>query len=173
MKFQKQLANHLIDKFSSIEKEDFKYKLDEYSLESNLLSDEKYMDRLNRVKSFRSVKLDGIEGKTMVVRIDLQESDLLYDEIKREDGSVDRILKEVGGSSGRNIKETIFCSTFNLLENRAKYVILLIDYGPKHGKFDQNYSLKQLHEYLVKVLICFFMFFTFIINYYLIIGVSI
>ena len=151
-KFPKMLTEHLVNKFSDLETADFPFKLDEYVLESNSLADENYVDRLNRIKSFKSLKTEGIEGKAVVVRIDVQDYEHIYEEYKNEDGTKERVLKEViFGKDGKNLRESLFVSTYFLLENRAKYVMLIGDWGPKYGKPDDKWSFKHLYDFVQRV----------------------
>jgi 3-phosphoglycerate kinase len=145
IKLQNIVKEKLLEKFEGIEN----VILD---LESKILNsytfDEEYIDRLCRVKSLKSAKSDGIEGKLIVLRIDIEDFQVVYQDIFDTDDNV--IGKEIKEINFPNAKETFLKTASSLLDNRAKAVLLLVDFGPKIGVTNPDFSVKYLKDFIEK-----------------------
>lgn len=147
MKFFDKVKYHLLDKFNNIEQEYLLKNIDDDMILNNRYElTEGYIDELARIKLIKTIKNDGLEGKTVVLRIDIEEYEMKYEDILDEEGNIkNRILKEIDFP---NAKETILQTMNFLLDNRVKTVLLLADFGPKDVFDSSNYSMRYFVDYL-------------------------
>jgi 3-phosphoglycerate kinase len=110
--------------------------------------DEDYIDRLCRVKSLKSAKSDSIENKLIVLRIDIEDFEIIYQDIFDTNDNI--IGKEIKEIVFPNAKETFLKTACSLLDNRAKAVLLLVDFGPKIGVPNPDFSVKYLKDFIEK-----------------------
>ena len=137
-KLMKQLSENICIKMDGIGLENNKSKIKEELLLGNTL-DEKYIERLSRIKTFNNVKMEGgFDNKYAILRIDLDQCKLVYVDDIDEEGNV------IGN------KDTMLQSLIYLLNNGVKVVLLLVDFGPKTAKYQVEYSLKYLTSYIEK-----------------------
>jgi 3-phosphoglycerate kinase len=114
------------------------------------LVDEECIDRLNRVKTIKTVKNEGLEGKTVVLRIDIEPQyyEPKYENSYDEEGNFKgKFLKEIDFPQA---KEILLNTMSFLLDNRVKTLILLADFGPKTGYYLSDYSMKHFYDFLNK-----------------------
>ena len=147
-KLTKKLSENICLKMNDIGKENEKSLIKDILLRGNFL-DENYIQRLSRIKTFNNVKTEGgFDGKYAVLRIDLEECKLIYKDDLDEEGNI--IGSHLNNIDYLNSKDTIFQSLTYLLNNGVRAVLLLVDFGPKTGKFKTEYSLKYLTSYIEK-----------------------
>ncbi|MCQ2818673.1 MAG: phosphoglycerate kinase [archaeon] len=109
--------------------------------------DEDYVTRLDRVKTFRDVKAQGgFDNKYVVLRIDIENYQKKYEDKKDEEGNVvGKIFKEI---DFMDTNDKMLLSLDYLLKNGVKAVLLLVDFGPKFGREEKEYSLESLRQYI-------------------------
>jgi 3-phosphoglycerate kinase len=139
------IKEKIMDMLKNVESDKYEYLIDDLILNSYLMDDE-YVDRLNRIKCLKNVKKDGLEGKTIIVRVDVEEYEQVYEPILNEENQkIGETLKEI---KFPNAKDTILQTVNFLLDNRVKAVLLLFEFGPKLGTFNENFQAKFLRDYL-------------------------
>jgi len=136
-----------LNKFKNIDSESFKNRINEKITYSQIF-DEEYIDRITRIKSLQAVKNEGLEGKNVVLRIDIEKFEMQYEDIYDEDGKF--IKKQLKAIDFPHVKDTILQSMSFMFDNRAKSIILLCDFGPKTGVFNADFSMKYFYEFLLK-----------------------
>jgi len=136
-----------LNKFKNIDLESFKNRVNEKILFSQVF-DEEYIERISRIKSLKTVKNEGLEGKNIVLRIDIEKYEMQFEDIFDEDGKF--IKKNLKSIEFFNVKDTILHSMNFMFDNRAKSIVLLCDFGPKTGVYNPDYSLKYFHDFLVR-----------------------
>lgn len=91
-----------------------------------------------------------INGKIVVIRVDLDNYEFKYEDVKNEEGVViEKRLAKIEFPKSEQIILPVCVNVF--LEAQAKLVVLLSDYGPKTGKFEKNYSMENFIKYLQDV----------------------
>lgn len=152
----------LISKINSLIEIDKRNKIDQIVENSNIFTDYYINDFLSKIDTIKNTK--NIEGQIVLLRIDIQEKDVEYEEnsvndiknisgIKDMSGSIIEtqnkenqvyVIKKIIGS------EKIFKSLETLINLRAKLVLLLIDFGPKSGTYNSKFSSLLIKDYLIK-----------------------
>lgn len=136
----------ILQKCSTIEEETMANKLKEETLRANIFNEE-YVDRLMRVKTLRNVKNEGgIDNKYVVLRIDIESYKKEYENKLDEEGNV--IGQTFKGIDFLDTKDKMMDSLNYLLNNGVKAVLLLVDFGPKFGKEEKEYSIEELRDYI-------------------------
>ena len=139
----------LSSKFSELEKIEFVRSIEEKTLNSNFLTED-YVDRLSRIKNFNHIK-DVLESKIVIVRVNLEPFDQVYEEVRNEEGIVtDKIFKHI--DFGKAIDLILPISVNQFIDNRAKLVILIASYGPRAGIYNDKYSMDDFIKYLQRVI---------------------
>lgn len=139
----------LSSKFSEIEKIEFVQNIEEKSLKSNFLTED-YVDLLSRIKNFNHIK-EVLESKIVIVRVDLEPFEPVYEEIRNEDGIViEKVFKYIDFARAKDVILPISVNQF--LDNRAKLVILIASYGPRAGVYNDKYSMDHFIKYLQRVI---------------------
>jgi hypothetical protein len=147
LKIQNGIKDRILDKIQEIDNEAQKLKIDDEVIFAGNF-DENYVDRVSRVKSLRTVKNEGLEGKIILLRIDIEKYEHIWEDIYDEDGKfIKRHLKSIDFFQ---IKDTILQSMNFMLDNRAKSIILIADFGPKTGVFNPEFSMRFFYEFLQK-----------------------
>ena len=147
-KLMKQLSENICAKMNGIGLENNKSIIKAQLLQGYSL-DEKYIERLSRIKTFNNVKNEGgFDNKYAVLRIDLEECKLIYADDTDEEGNV--IGNHLSTIDYLSAKDTTLQSLIYLLNNGVKAVLLLVDFGPKMGSYKVEYSLKNLTTYIEK-----------------------
>lgn len=141
------LRLRFLNKFKNIDLESFKNKVNEKIIYSQIFGEE-YVERISRIKSLKTVKNEGLEGKNIALRIDIEKYEMQYEDIFDEDGKF--IKKQLKAIDFFNVKDTILHSMNFMFDNRAKSIVLLCDFGPKTGVYNPDYSLKYFYEFLLK-----------------------
>lgn len=136
-----------LNKFNVIETENFKNQINENIIYGQILDDD-YIDRLSRIKSLKSIKNEGLEGKNIILRVDIEKYTVIYEEILEEDDKVSK--KQIKYIEFPSVKDTILQSMNFMFDNRAKSIILLSDFGPKTGVYNADFSMKYLYDYLLR-----------------------
>jgi 3-phosphoglycerate kinase len=139
------IREKLLDKYATIERDSRELTIHETILNSYLM-DEEYIERLARVKCLKTAKLDGLEGKTAILRVDIDEYEPVYENIYNEEGLL--IGKNLKEYKFPNLKENVLQTMFFLLDNRVKAVVLLVDFGPKLGSINENYKIKYVKQFI-------------------------
>lgn len=141
------IREKILDKIKSIENDKMQYLIEDIVMNCAQM-DEENVDRLQRVKCLKTVKNDGLEGKTAILRVDIEDYEPVYENVLNEEGQViSQKLKEI---IFPNAKDQILQTMTFLLDNRVKALVLLVDFGPKLGIVNDNFSVKYLKEYLEK-----------------------
>jgi len=135
-----------LNKFKNIDLESFKNKVNDKIIYSQVFNEE-YLERISRIKSLKTVKNEGLEGKNILLRIDIEKYEMQYEDLFDEDGKF--IKKQLKAIEFFNIKEILHSMNF-MFDNRAKSIILLSDFGPKTGFYNPDYSLKYFYDFLLK-----------------------
>jgi hypothetical protein len=118
-------------------------------LNSDFLTED-YVDRLSRIKNFNHIK-DVLESKIVIVRVNLEPFDQVYEEVRNEEGIVtDKIFKHI--DFGKAIDLILPISVNQFIDNRAKLVILIASYGPRAGIYNDKYSMDDFIKYLQRVI---------------------
>ncbi len=139
----------LSSKFSELEKIEFLRSIEEKTLNSNFLTED-YVDRLSRIKNFNHIK-EILESKIVIVRVDLEPFDPVYEEVKNEEGIViDKVFKHIDFARAKDVVLPISVNQF--IDNRAKLVILIASYGPRAGVYNEKYSMDHFIKYLQRVI---------------------
>ena len=114
-KLMKQLSENICIKMDGIGLENNKSKIKEELLLGNTL-DEKYIERLSRIKTFNNVKMEGgFDNKYAILRIDLDQCKLIYvDDIDEEGNVIGNHLSKIDYLSA---KDTMLQSLIYLLNN--------------------------------------------------------
>lgn len=143
------IKTNLSLKFSEIEKIEFVNTIQEKVLNTNFLTED-YVDRLSRIKNFNHIK-DLLESKIVIVRVDLEPFEIIYEDVKNEEGIVvDKIFKQIDFLKAKDIVLPVSVNQF--IDNRAKLVILIASYGPRAGVFNEKYSMDHFIKYLQRVI---------------------
>ena len=145
-KLMEELSNNILEKINEINSFKLKNGIKDQLLKSNILN-ENYLDRLSRIKNLNSVKNEGgFDNKYVVLRMDLQECKRNYEDEVDEDGKIiGRHLKSI---DFLNSKDKMMQSLNYILNNGARVVLLLVDFGPKTGSFMPEFSVKDLVPYI-------------------------
>ena len=145
-KLSEELSKNILEKIENIESQKMVKELKEKLLGANIL-DEKYLDRLSRIKNLNSVKTGGgFDNKYVVLRMDLEECKRNYEDEVDEDGKViGRHLKNI---DFLNSKDKMMQSLNYILNNGIRVALLLIDFGPKTGTFSPEFSVKDIVPYI-------------------------
>ena len=140
------IKNSILDLFNNFENERYSYTLKQKVLGSHNF-DEEYIERLCRVKTLRSVKNEGgIDNKYVVLRIDIENYKREYvNDVDEEGNVIGQHLKSIDFMS---TKDKMLDSLNYLLNNGVKAVLLLLDFGPKNGVINPEYSTKELKDYI-------------------------
>jgi hypothetical protein len=147
-KLMRKLSENILIKMNKINLENNKNKMKDDILKANILN-EAYIERLSRIKTFNNVKTEGgFDNKYVVLRIDLEECKLIYEDDVDEEGNV--IGNHLSTVDFLTSKDKILQSLSYLLNNGVKAVLLLVDFGPKIGSFAKDYSLQHLTSYIEK-----------------------
>lgn len=94
------------------------------------------------------MKNEGLKGKNIVLRIDIEKYEMQYEDIYDEDGKfIRRYLRMI---EFFQVKETILQSMNFMFDNRAKSKILLGDFGPTTGIYNNDYSMKYFYDFLLR-----------------------
>ena len=145
-KLYNKITQNILSKFDSIENDKLDYTLKQSVLCANVFNDE-YIDRLCRVKTLRNVKNEGgIDNKYVCLRIDIEDYKREYVNEVDEDGNV--IGQKFKLIDYLATKDKMFDSLNYLLNNGAKAVLLLLDFGPKNGNVVAEYTTKDLVNYI-------------------------
>ena len=149
-KLMSKLSENIILKMENINEENNKNKIKDELLKANILN-ESYIERLSRIKTFNNVKTEGgFDNKYVVLRVDLEECKLVYEDDVDEEGNV--IGNHLSTIDYLTSKDKILQSLSYLLNNGVKAALLLVDFGPKFGKFKKEYSIEHLTSYIEKFL---------------------
>lgn len=141
------IREKLLNKINNIDTESIKHRINQ-SVISSLNFDENYIDRICRIKSLKTVKNEGLEGKNILLRIDIEKYEHIWEDNYDDDGKfMKRQLKSIDFFQ---IKDTILQSMNFMFDNRAKSIILLTDFGPKNGVFNPEFSMKYFYDFLIK-----------------------
>ena len=136
-----------LNKFNDIDIENFKNQINENIIYGQILDDD-YIDRVSRIKSLKSIKNEGLEGKNIILRVDIEKYTVIYEETLEEDEKVSK--KQIKYIEFPSVKDTILQSMNFMFDNRAKSIILLSDFGPKTGIYNADFSMKYLYDYLLR-----------------------
>lgn len=148
LKVYEKIKSTFLDKVSSnIEHDKLHYILEPLSLDS-IRFDDDYIERVSRVKSLKTVKNEGLEGLSVVLRIDIEYYEHIYESNYNDDGVV--IGKSLKGINFPHAKETILQSMSFLLDNRVKVVLLLAEFGPKLGHYHPDFSMKYFYDFVIR-----------------------
>lgn len=91
-----------------------------------------------------------LESKIVIVRIDLEPFEIIYEDVKNEEGEViERVFKYIDFGKAKDVVLPISVNQF--LDNRAKIVILMASYGPRAGIYNEKYSMEHFIKYLQRV----------------------
>ena len=147
-KLMQKLSENILIKINKINEENNKNKIKDDILNANILN-EPYIQRLSRIKTFNNVKTEGgFDNKYVVLRVDLEECKLIYEDDVDEEGNV--IGNHLSTIDYLNSKDKILQSLSYLLNNGVKAVLLLIDFGPKIGNYKKELSTEYLTSYIEK-----------------------
>ena len=145
-KLSDKVRDNILEKINGISNANTENSLKESVLTSNTFSEE-YIDRLIRVKTLKNIKNEGgIDNKYVVCRIDIETFKRNYSDQLDEDGNV--IGKKFKNVDFLETKDTMFESLNYLLNNGAKAVLLLVDFGPKIGNEMQEFTTSDLLNYV-------------------------
>jgi hypothetical protein len=141
------IKSAMLNRFNDIETLEFANSIEEKVLFCNFFTDD-YIDRLSRVKTFNHIK-DVLESKIVIVRVDL-DYEIVMAPVKNEEGEViDMAFSHIDFGKA---KDVVLPTSVNLfMDNRAKLVILLANFGPRTGAFDEKYSMDHFIKYLQRV----------------------
>ena len=140
------LNNNILEKINDIGNAKSKNSIKENLLRSNILN-ESYLDRLSRVKTLNNVKTEGgFDNKYVVLRMDIEECKRNYEDDEDEEGNV--IGKHLKDIDFLKTKEKMMQSLNFILNNGVRVVLLLVDFGPKIGSFNNDFSVKDLVPYI-------------------------
>ena len=145
-KLTEALTSNILEKINDIGNAKSKNSIKENLLRSNILN-ENYLDRLSRVKTLNSVKTEGgFDNKYVVLRMDIEECKRNYEDDEDEDGNV--IGRHLKGIDFLKTREKMMQSLNYILNNGVRVVLLLVDFGPKIGSFNNEFSIKDLVPYI-------------------------
>ena len=145
-KLSKAVSENILEKINDIGKSKAINEIKDDVLKANILN-ENYLDRLSRIKTFQNVKTEGgFDNKYVVLRVDIEECKRNYEDDVDDDGNVTGShLKDI---DFLRAKEKILQSLSFLLNNGVRVVLLLVDFGPKIGSVNNDYSVKDLTGYI-------------------------
>ncbi len=145
-KLTEALSSNILEKINDISNIKSKNSIKENLLRSNILN-ENYLDRLSRVKTLNNVKTEGgFDNKYVILRMDIEECKRNYEDEEDDDGNVvGRHLKSIDFLKTR---EKMMQSLNYILNNGVRVVLLLVDFGPKIGTFNNEFSVKDLVPYI-------------------------
>ena len=144
-KLFEKVENILHHKITQIYKEEQRQKLNNLVVNNNIFTDAYVNNFLAKVDTLKLFK--NIENQIVVLRIDINDSDVIYEEDNQEyndNYEKEYIITKIKGS------DKIFKSLETLINLRAKIVIVLIDFGPKNGVFNHKYTTRLIKDYIVK-----------------------
>ena len=145
-KLSDKVRDNILEKINGISNANNENSLKESVLTSNTFNED-YIDRLLRVKTLKNIKNEGgIDNKFIVCRIDIETYKRNYSDQLDEDGNV--IGKKFKNVDFLDTKDTMFDSLNYLLNNGAKAVLLLVDFGPKIGNEMQEFTTNDLVNYI-------------------------
>ena len=145
-KLTETLSNNILEKINDIGNAKSKNSIKESLLRSNIL-DENYLDRLSRVKTLNNVKSEGgFDNKYVILRMDIEECKRNYEDDVDDDGNV--IGKHLKDIDFLKTREKMMQSLNYILNNGVRVVLLLVDFGPKIGSFNNDFSVKDLVPYV-------------------------
>ena len=145
-KLSDKVRDNILEKINGISNANTENALKESVLTSNTFNEE-YIDRLIRVKTLKNIKNEGgVDNKYVVCRIDIETFKRNYSDQLDEDGNV--IGKKFKNVDFLETKDTMFESLNYLLNNGAKAVLLLVDFGPKIGNEMQEFTTSDLLNYV-------------------------
>ena len=145
-KLTETLTSNILERINDIGNAKSKNSIKENLLRSNILN-ENYLDRLSRVKTLNSVKTEGgFDNKYVVLRMDIEECKRNYEDDEDEDGNV--IGRHLKGIDFLKTREKMMQSLNYILNNGVRVVLLLVDFGPKIGSFNNEFSIKDLVPYI-------------------------
>ena len=140
------LSSNILEKINDIGEQKSKNSIKENLLRSNILN-ENYLDRLSRVKTLNNVKTEGgFDNKYVVLRMDIEECKRNYEDDEDDDGNV--IGRHLKGIDFLKTREKMMQSLNYILNNGVRVVLLLVDFGPKIGSFNNEFSVKDLLPYV-------------------------
>ena len=140
------LSSNILEKINDIGEQKSKNSIKENLLRSNILN-ENYLDRLSRVKTLNNVKTEGgFDNKYVVLRMDIEECKRNYEDDEDDDGNV--IGRHLKGIDFLKTREKMMQSLNYILNNGVRVVLLLVDFGPKIGSFNNEFSVKDLVPYV-------------------------
>ena len=145
-KLTEALSSNILEKINDIGNQKSKNSIKENLLRANLLN-ENYLDRLSRVKTLNNVKTEGgFDNKYVVLRMDIEECKRNFQDDVDDDGNV--VGKHLQGIDFLKTKEKMMQSLNYILNNGVRVVLLLVDFGPKLGSFNNDFSVKDLVPYI-------------------------
>ena len=140
------LNNNILEKINDIGTEKSKNSIKENLLRANILN-EAYLDRLSRVKNLNNVKNEGgFDNKYVVLRMDIEECKKNYEDDVDEEGNV--VGNHLQSIDFLRTREKMMQSLNYILNNGVRVVLLLVDFGPKIGSFNNEFSVKDLVPYI-------------------------
>ena len=145
-KLTEALSNNILEKINDIGNQKSKNSIKENLLRANILN-ENYLDRLSRVKNLNNVKTEGgFDNKYVVLRMDIEECKKNYEDDVDDDGNV--VGRHLKGIDFLKTREKMMQSLNYILNNGVRVVLLLVDFGPKIGSFNNEFSVKDLVPYI-------------------------
>ena len=145
-KLTETLSNNILEKINTISNEKSKNSIKENLLRSNILN-ENYLDRLSRVKTLNNVKTEGgFDNKYVVLRMDIEECKKNYEDDVDDEGNV--VGSHLESIDFLQTREKMMQSLNFVLNNGVRVVLLLVDFGPKIGSFNNDFSVKDLVPYI-------------------------
>ena len=145
-KLTEALSSNILEKINDISNIKSKNSIKENLLRSNILN-ENYLDRLSRVKTLNNVKTEGgFDNKYVILRMDIEECKRNYEDEEDDDGNV--VGRHLKGIDFLKTREKMMQSLNYILNNGVRVVLLLVDFGPKIGTFNNEFSVKDLVPYI-------------------------
>ena len=140
------LSSNILEKINDIGNIKSRNSIKENLLRANILN-ENYLDRLSRVKTLNNVKSEGgFDNKYAVLRMDIEECRRNYEDDVDDEGNV--IGKHLKNIDFLKTREKMMQSLNYILNNGVRVVLLLVDFGPKIGSFNDEFSIKDLVPYV-------------------------
>ena len=142
-KFRSKVKSNLMNTLTSIPVNSLKSHLRNCALSGNRISPS-LIKFFTRLTSVLKVKTTGIEGKNVVLRIDMEEFEVRQEEVSNaaDDEPSQRTVYDYSAHKDKLIYTMSF-----ILENRCKSLLLICENGPKSGAINDKFSMRHFETF--------------------------
>lgn len=145
-KSYEKMVSLIHSKIDNLSKAAVKKKIDNLALKGNKFN-ESYIEFLSKIMTISTLTKTIKDAGISLVRIDLNGLNIVENDTELNISNVDGLHKNIRIKKIEGLDKCLK-SVESLFNKNAKLVVLLIDWGPKNGFYNEKYSTKQIADYL-------------------------